>query len=241
MKLGKRLSQIESMVTSEYTHIWDCCCDHGFLGANLLAENKAPTIHFVDIVPSLMASLETKLKRYFPNQQFTDMNAEEDAKSKWQIHCMNVADLPIAQHSGKQLVIIAGVGGDLTIQLIRDIQQANPECELDFLLCPVHQQYLVRQGLQQLDFHLQTECLVEENRRYYEVILASNPATSTGNHKAITTVGCQIWNVNSEQEHVVATRYLKNTLAHYQRMQRSNDEQVEAILRAYQQVSIEMR
>ncbi len=29
-------------------------------------DNKAPQIHFVDIVPSLMNELEGKLTRYFP-------------------------------------------------------------------------------------------------------------------------------------------------------------------------------
>lgn len=58
LKLNKRLKQIEQMVTSDYTHIWDCCCDHGFLGAALLSRQAAMNIHFVDIVPELMDKLE---------------------------------------------------------------------------------------------------------------------------------------------------------------------------------------
>ncbi|HSC68256.1 MAG TPA: SAM-dependent methyltransferase, partial [Cellvibrio sp.] len=57
LKLGKRLQQIELMVTANYDHIWDCCCDHGLLGAALLARKAAPHIHFVDIVPELMRKL----------------------------------------------------------------------------------------------------------------------------------------------------------------------------------------
>ncbi|MDX2422429.1 MAG: SAM-dependent methyltransferase, partial [Amphritea sp.] len=48
MKLSKRLTQIEQLVAPGYTHIWDCCCDHGLLGAALLARHSDAQIHFVD-------------------------------------------------------------------------------------------------------------------------------------------------------------------------------------------------
>jgi len=51
------------MVKSQYDH---CCCDHGLLGAALLAQQAAPHIHFVDVVPELMQQLENKLTRFFP-------------------------------------------------------------------------------------------------------------------------------------------------------------------------------
>lgn len=54
MKLSKRLQQIDHMVKHGYDHIWDCCCDHGFLGASLLEREAAAHIHFVDIVPELI-------------------------------------------------------------------------------------------------------------------------------------------------------------------------------------------
>ncbi|WP_198595364.1 SAM-dependent methyltransferase, partial [Vibrio lentus] len=50
MKLSNRLQTLHSLVSNDYQHIWDCCCDHGFLGVQLLSDNKAPLIHFVDIV-----------------------------------------------------------------------------------------------------------------------------------------------------------------------------------------------
>lgn len=56
------------MVTSEYTHIWDCCCDHGLLGAALLSRQAGSYIHFVDIVPELMSELKNKLQRFHPKE-----------------------------------------------------------------------------------------------------------------------------------------------------------------------------
>ncbi|MCW0469406.1 hypothetical protein OH492_11565 [Vibrio chagasii] len=55
-------------MTTKY--IWDCCCGSWLLGVQLLADNKAPHIHFVDIVPSLMSELESKLVRYFPKARW---------------------------------------------------------------------------------------------------------------------------------------------------------------------------
>ncbi|MGF1753791.1 tRNA (adenine(22)-N(1))-methyltransferase TrmK, partial [Vibrio makurazakiensis] len=228
MKLGKRLSKIESLVTDEYTHIWDCCCDHGFLGVRLLAENKAPQIHFVDIVPSLMETLEAKLHKFFPKPEDAE-NSEYDVthsitsealKSTWHVHCMDVAKLPISQFEGRQLIIIAGVGGDLTHKLVNEIHQANPKALLDFLLCPVHQQYLVRQGLRQLDHELKSECIIEENRRFYEIILSTNAYSSNKPQEEVHHVGSRIWQAASKDEHTSALRYLNKTIAHYERMHR---------------------
>ena len=71
LKLSKRLTHIDHMVTSDYTHIWDCCCDHGFLGASLLSRQAAPNIHFVDIVPELMTKIESKLQQFYLNSLST--------------------------------------------------------------------------------------------------------------------------------------------------------------------------
>ncbi len=131
------------MVTSDYTHIWDCCCDHGLLGSALLSRLAAPNIHFVDIVPELTNKLENKLQRFYP-----------DSPSKWKIHCLDVAALPIEQYEGRNLVIVAGVGGDLITQFVNAIHQSHSATNIDFLLCPVHHQFTLRQQLIQLDFSL---------------------------------------------------------------------------------------
>ena len=112
LKLSKRLQQIEKMATQQYEHIWDCCCDHGLLGFALLSSQTDSTIHFVDIVPELMAEVENKLERFCPSLP-------------WKAHCLDVAKLPLTQYQGKHLVIIAGVGGDLMKQFIEAIYQQH--------------------------------------------------------------------------------------------------------------------
>ncbi|PUZ92809.1 SAM-dependent methyltransferase, partial [Vibrio vulnificus] len=74
MKLSKRIQAIAEMVNQEYDHIWDCCCDHGYLGFELLRRSPNTTVHFVDIVPTLTDKIDHTLA------QFGDVQA-----ANWQV------------------------------------------------------------------------------------------------------------------------------------------------------------
>ncbi len=227
LKLGKRLKQIESMVDADYDHIWDCCCDHGLLGAALLARQAAPCIHFVDRVPELMRQLEHKLARFYPPE------STAQPATQWQTHCMDVATLPLAQFKGRHLVIIAGVGGDLMTELVSAIYQQHPTIEMDFLLCPVHHQFTLRQQLIQFNFSLKNEVLIVENQRFYEVLLVS---TINNPQAPIAPVGSRIWQGNTSGQTKIAADYLKKTRDHYTRVQLSRHAEVQHIIDAYNAV-----
>ncbi|MGC9492265.1 tRNA (adenine(22)-N(1))-methyltransferase [Vibrio genomosp. F10] len=207
MKISNRLKQIDEMVGQEYDHIWDCCCDHGLLGATLLSRQAGGHIHFVDIVPELMTQLDTKLTQFYGS-----------SLTPWFTHCIDVANLPIEQHEGRHLVIIAGVGGDLMIDLFEAIHRNNPSVSIDYLLCPVHHLYSLRKRLIELDFRLKEETLVEDNKRYYEILLVSSEKNSPSSHPMVSPVGKDIWNAESIQQVTTAKAYLTKTLSHYQRL-----------------------
>lgn len=216
------------MVTPQYEHIWDCCCDHGLLGAALISRQAAPCIHFVDAVPALMHQLKNKLVQFFPEK------VELISRSQWQVHCMDVSRLSLQKFSGKHLVIIAGIGGDLMAELVQAIYQNNTTADYDFLLCPVHHQYTLRQQLIQLDFSLQTEALIVENERYYEALLISK--TTHNSALKIHPVGDLIWQSTTPEQSKNASSYLSKTLAHYQRMQLNCGSEVQHIIDAYSAV-----
>ena len=224
LKLSKRLNQIEQMVTNDYTHIWDCCCDHGWLGMSLLGRQAAPNIHFVDIVPQLMTQIEGTLQQFFT-----------DSPSHWKTHCVDVAQLPLQQYEGKHLIIIAGVGGDLMIQFIQCIHQQYPHLALDFLLCPVRHQYVLRTELIALNFSLKSELLVEDNKRFYECILVSS---QTDHNNKVSSVGDAIWQSNTPIQSKAVIQYLKNTRHHYQRISLGNTQDVDLIIDAYKAVTL---
>ncbi len=201
MKLSNRLQQIDKMVTAQYDHIWDCCCDHGLLGFSLLSRLTNSKLHFVDIVPKLMLKVADKLECFFPN-------------SPWQTHCIDVAKLPLTRYQGQHLIIIAGVGGDLMMQFIEAINQQHKNLNIDFLLCPVHHQFALRQKLIALDFSLKDEVLIAENRRFYEILLVSS---NSAENSEITTIGDKIWQPTSQHQREIVHQYLHKTLHHYQR------------------------
>ena len=227
IKLGKRLQQIEAMVTEHYDHIWDCCCDHGLLGAALLARQAAPHIHFVDQVPELMHELEYKLAQFYPTTA--------ESYSHWKTHCLDVKTLPLNAFNGRHLVIIAGVGGELMTELVRTIYQNNPTLDIDFLLCPVHHQFTLRQQLIEFDFSLKNEILITENQRFYEILLVS---TSDNSHAKIHAAGTLIWQSSTPQQSKIAADYLQKTLAHYNRIQLNPEAAIQPIIDAYSAVTI---
>lgn len=227
IKLGKRLQEIEAMVAEHYDHIWDCCCDHGLLGAALLSRQAAPHIHFVDTVPALMRELESKLAQFYP--------PAAESKSQWKTHCIDAATLPLHKYSGKHLVIIAGVGGDLMTELVKAIHQKNPTLDIDFLLCPVHHQFTLRQQLIQFDFSLKNEILIIENQRFYEILFVS---TTPNLHAKIHSVGSLIWQCSTPEQCDITAGYLTKTLNHLKRLQLNPKANVEHIIDAYSAITI---
>ena len=213
MALSKRLSAIASMVTTEYDEIWDCCCDHGFLGIELLKQNKAPKIHFVDIVPELMQSLRNVLERFSTDKQ----------RTAWQVHCQDVARIELSPNK-RHLVIIAGVGGDLLVQFLSQIVLRNPHCQIDFAVCPVHHSYKVRSHMQTLNMGLVDEEIICENKRFYEVI-----AVSTLSSEPLSRTGTNMWQL-SRKEHKA---YLQQLRAHYGRMLNQDAEYYQGVLDEY--------
>jgi tRNA (adenine22-N1)-methyltransferase len=238
------------MIQHPYRHIWDCCCDHGLLGAALLTELQtlslateaaSPSqsyaslqahaslqtrVHFVDIIPSLMQDVEDKLQRFFPQGKHTSHNKEPAHGINWEVHCLDVSRLPIMTDNSRQLIIIAGVGGALTLKLVQAIRLAHPQQALDFLLCPVHHQFVLRQGLKALKLGLVDEQLIVENGRFYELIYVS-----THSRTELSAQGDKLWlhDINISQA------YLKRTLTHYRNMLRHSTKN-DAIIAAYAQI-----
>lgn len=204
-KLSKRLQILHDMVqphATQYDHIWDGCCDHGLLGMTLL-DSTGTNIHFVDVVPHIMADLEQKLAANF-------------ADAPWQTHCLDVQDIPLSDYqSQKHLVIIAGVGGDLAAELATKLLAKNPQAQIDVLLCPVHRIYTLRKQLIALDLRLKAECLIAENKRFYEAIWLTN---QKDNDPPIHSIGTMLWHSSTSEQRKIASDYLQQTLTHYQKV-----------------------
>lgn len=156
MLSSKRLQLIAEIVEGDYSHIWDCCCDHGLLGIELMGRQQGK-VHFVDCEKQLTDALQLRLETY------------STGPSQWQVHCEDVCQMTLPKDP-KQLVIIAGVGGDTCIEMVESLLERYPSHRLDFILCPVRQLELVRFSLASSAVGLLCDAFVEERGRYYEVL-----------------------------------------------------------------------
>ena len=237
MILSKRLTQIEALITSEYTHIWDTCCDHGYLGESLISHQKAPNIHLVDIVAKIITPLDDRLSKLFSNPY-----SQANLQTHWQTHCLDISRLPLQKYSGKHLIIIAGIGGDLMIECMRRIMSEHPSQEIDFILCPVRHLHTLREQLIELKMTLKKEVLIKENKIFYEILLLSNTALPPGQDtplKPVSPVGEAIWQCKTDKEKSEAQEYLAIKIKHYLNMKRGFDTpEVNNIIQYYQNITI---
>ena len=215
VKLGKRLSQLENMLDQRYSIIWDCCCDHGLLGMSLLERKRADKIVFVDILAHQMALLEKDLQRRFPADN-----------PKWQVLCQDINKLVVPQVES-QLFVIAGVGGDKTVEFIDSLCAALPGLPFDLLICSVQGNYPVRQALIRQGFSMRREEIVFENKRFYEAIYVTKKAGPL-----ITTTGRSMWNwLNPDHQ-----SYWQKILGHYRKKAAADPIEFRSIVDDYERL-----
>jgi len=221
--LGPRLDAIFDLVALEqqsqrYDAVWDCCCDHGYLGMKLLAAQQAATIYFVDQVPHIIEQLKSKLDD-LAERELCPHNYQTIAADASQLH------FPDGQ---RHLVILAGVGGEHIVDIIQSIEQEAHDSRIDYLLCPTTTQFDLREFLIEQSFGVKHEDLVAEKGRDYEVLLV----TAKQNHawKAVTPVG-RMWEACNPNH----LRYQKKLTGHYQNQTRGKQAgRAKKILARYQ-------
>lgn len=218
MNLSTRLNSILEMIDGQYDHIWDCCCDHGYLGQAILQEKPEAKVHFLDVVESITS----KLKQHLSSSDYPN--------DRWQVYCEDLQQLclPLPENATniqhRHLLIIAGVGGDLTLDMVQAVLKNNPDCHIDFLICPVRQLHKVRSGVKTLGLGLVNEKIVKDGGRYYEAI-----HLSTLSEDDIPAVGGSMWDLAKDDHQ----EYLRQNISHYQRMQAQGNESARKILAEY--------
>lgn len=223
MRLNSRLLTIFQYANKPYQVIWDCCCDHGLLGFKLLQSGKVKQVNFVDLVPSIIKELQSKLTKY---------NYVLPKQVSWQTYCQDVSEInlnsTVNQHSKcSELVIISGVGGELICEMMQALVTRHQGVNVDFLLCPVHHTYKLRHCLYELKLGIKHECLIEDNRRTYELLLV-NPSCKD----KISFTGDKMWENNPLHK-----AYLSRLIEHYQRVTNQETHKMDlsfAALRDYQ-------
>jgi len=191
--LGPRLNAIYKLVAkiqqqSPYPCIWDCCCDHGYLGIKILGNELCEKILFVDQLPHLIEQLSSKLLVF--------------DTGKHELIAADAADLSFNADQ-RHLVILAGVGGDTSVEIVRAIESKHPTVQIDYIFCPSTSQKSLREYLAHYNFALASESLVCDNKRYYEILYVKGKILGSDHRKV--SLSCDLWDKdNSDQQ-----RYLR--------------------------------
>ena len=204
--LGARLQAIFDVIAGaesgvRYDRIWDCCCDHGYLGTQIVNHRLCDVVVFVDQLPHLIAQLDDSLKQ-FPAATYQTLAAD-------------AGDLLLAADA-RHLLVLAGVGGEHTVSMLQKITARHPHQSIDFIFCPSTSQFDLREYLHGQRFELRSESLITEKGRQYEVIYVRwHGADPQGIPVSVT--GAMWDSTNSEHQ-----TYRAKLIAHYTNRLRSD-------------------
>jgi len=192
-QLGSRLNTIFEIVKQAQTNIsysivWDCCCDHGYLGIKILRENLCEKLIFVDKLPHIIEKLNLKLAPF--------------DTGKHELKVTDASDLTFDSKC-KHLVILAGVGGETSVQIVEAIEKKHSRVHIDYIFCPSASQKELRKYLVNQQFGLLSEHLVGEKKRYYEILFVRQPTQNA--ELAAVPASCNLW----DDENADHQRFLK--------------------------------
>lgn len=193
LKNSKRIESILKLVPSSNDVLWDLCCDHGNIGLSASKHHQQMNIKFVDQVQSIIDKLNNRLVEIKDNRLSTICES---------------ATLVNYNNDLKNTFLIAGVGGDLTIKILKQILSTNNTVKNTFIISPHNNISNVREYLVSSGLKLETEILVEDNNQFYEMIVLNNSSA-----KVPTKFGHEIWKTMDEDHQL----YIKNELKHLEK------------------------
>ncbi len=153
--LSLRLQQIFDKMLPGFD-VWDVCCDHGYLGQNAYFSGSFKEIHFVDQAEHLIESLRHRLQ-HRPGFFFHPIGAE-------------LLQQPVLGN-----LVIAGVGAELILKIIRELK-ASQHLQARRLVLGPHkdeahlQAWLVDIGLDQI-YRFTEEVQVTERGRVRRIFV----------------------------------------------------------------------
>ena len=158
MKLSKRLETIAEMVpeTAKDDCVADIGTDHGFVPIWLLKEQKAARALAMDVRKGPLERAKEHIQQYGLEDRIETRLSDGLAKL----------------HAGDaQTVVIAGMGGELMLRILRDGAHVRNHIA-HWVFSPQSELSVFRHGLEELGLAIRKEVMVKEDGKYYTVMLA---------------------------------------------------------------------
>lgn len=160
MKLSKRLETIAAMVPNlpEGGCVADIGTDHGFIPIRLVQEKKTSRALAMDVRKGPLLRAEEHIRQYGLTDRIETRLSDGLEKLK----------------AGEaQVVVIAGMGGELMLRILRDGAHVR-ESVLSWILSPQSELSVFRHGLEELGLTIRREEMLEEDGKYYTVMLVES-------------------------------------------------------------------
>ncbi|NBG88498.1 tRNA (adenine(22)-N(1))-methyltransferase [Isachenkonia alkalipeptolytica] len=167
MDLTPRLLKIAEEIRSE-EKVGDIGTDHGYLPIYLVENRIAKEVIATDIN-------QEPLKAAYKNIKSHGM--EKQIKTK-----LGAGTLPL-ETENLDVVIIAGMGGKLIIEILKESRSLKKSVDR-IILQPMQQQKELRMYLFKQGFDIKKDLLVQEDRRIYEVLVVSLKTYSNSGGKS---------------------------------------------------------
>lgn len=151
--MSKRLSKLTELCKNVSTTV-DVGCDHGYIGCDLLKQNKTKFLIATDIsAPSL-----EKAKKLIAQSGFSK-NADFRVGNGLEV---------IKENEKTNQVVIAGMGGCEIVKIIQNFKARN---DVDWwILQPMNEVAKLREFLNQNNFKIETDLIVEDDKFYHMII-----------------------------------------------------------------------
>ncbi|RHV65947.1 SAM-dependent methyltransferase [Clostridium sp. OM02-18AC] len=166
MKLSDRLERIAAQaaeVTEGY--VADVGTDHGFVPIRLIESGKVKHVIAMDVRKGPLARAREHVREFGMEDQIETRLSD---------------GLKELKPGEADTVIIAGMGGELMLRILRDGAHMHASVK-HYVLSPQSELSAFRHGLEQLGFAIQKEQMLVEDGKYY-VIMHVSPGTMHYEH-----------------------------------------------------------
>ena len=196
-KFSKRINELVNISDGPYDVVWDLCCDHGLIGEAFINANKVKSkLIYMDQVVSIMTKLETKIKASDITKGVNISFITESCKT----HNYDFQK--------KTLFILAGIGGELSIEILEQIQKSSNHLNNATFLISAHENMVnLREYLSKSRLGLIKEKLVFDKGKFYEMLLVNSSSDKT-----VSLCGKDMWH-SPENFHL---DYIDDRLTYFQ-------------------------
>ena len=153
--LSKRMERVASMVT-EGSRVADIGTDHGYVPISLVERGKVSKAIAMDVRKGPLSKAMEHIK---------ESGLEEKIQTRLSDGMEQLKEGEVDS------VIIAGMGGELIVKILRNASHILPSIK-ELILQPQSEIYKVREELHRLGFCIEKESMLLDEGKYYTVIKA---------------------------------------------------------------------